>query len=144
MSNHHCDHSPTTSGVSMGQCERKALPGMTACYEHANRGALALMIRQQAREIERLNRMISGVAEAYDSLDSILALAPRDWSLNKRDAWLWAVICGWPDDDEESGCDNGSAMEEVAAKWGWSKETITRLQKLHAAFRKLPPHKDKP
>ena len=40
-------------GVSVGQCERKALPLMVVCEEHASREAMAMVIRQLARKAKK-------------------------------------------------------------------------------------------
>lgn len=58
-----------------------------------------------------------------DSLRAAMATDPRDWSVNKTDAWLWAIIMGW---DE--------ALPEVAARHGWTIGDASRLFELHEAF----------
>jgi hypothetical protein len=40
-------------GASLGQCERKALPGFVVCAEHVDKAALLLRIRQLERELRR-------------------------------------------------------------------------------------------
>lgn len=63
-------------------------------------------------------------AEALQSAGDCLAFHPRDWSVDRRDAWLWGVIVGWDQD----------SLWELAAKHGWSAEEVERLQGLHAAL----------
>ena len=60
-----------------------------------------------------------------ESLRVALATDARDWSLDRRDAWLWGIINGWPD------CD---AMREVAKRHGWDHVTVERLRTLHRKF----------
>ena len=62
------------------------------------------------------------------SLKSCLVFHARDWAADKRDAWLWGIVCGW---DE-------AAMTEVAAKFGWPTTEVQRLNELHAAFMAHP------
>lgn len=54
------------------------------------------------------------------SIENTLAFDSRDWSTDKRDAWLWGVVFGW---DE--------AMEQVAKMHKWTPETVERLGQLH-------------
>jgi hypothetical protein len=60
----------------------------------------------------------------YDPLMSMrycMSFDPRDWSLYKRDAWLYGVVIGW----------TAEAMAEVAKRHGWSRAEQARLQQLH-------------
>lgn len=58
---------------------------------------------------------------AKESVKSCVAFHVRDWAADKRDAWLFGVVCGW--DDE--------AMAEVSARHGWSAAEVGRLRRLH-------------
>jgi len=50
-----CTHpSIKFGGSSLGRCTNKKLPGMTACYIHADRDAMAMRIRLYAYEIRKL------------------------------------------------------------------------------------------
>lgn len=66
------------------------------------------------------------------SLRWVLAFAVRDWSQNRRDAWLWGIIHGW--DDE--------AMAEMASQHDWTPEACARLRRLHAKFCEAFPEED--
>jgi hypothetical protein len=57
------------------------------------------------------------------SMMNTMATDPRDWSMAKRDAWLWGIVFGW-----------GSATKEVATKHGWPPEDVARLRRLHRRF----------
>lgn len=61
---------------------------------------------------------------AKESLISVVAFSPRDWSLNAKDAWLYGIICGW---DKES-------LLELKTKFQWSDNETKRLQDLHVDF----------
>lgn len=56
-----------------------------------------------------------------DSICRVLTTSPRDWSMTHEDAWIYGVVCGWPED----------AVEEVAARHRWSPITVDRLRVLH-------------
>lgn len=59
-----------------------------------------------------------------DSIGTAIALHPRDWSSNHRDAWIYGIVLGW----------SNEAYLELKEKHGWSDETIERLKKLHTEF----------
>lgn len=46
-------------GPSIGRCTNKSLPGMTVCYIHANRDALAMCIRFQETKIRELEMEVA-------------------------------------------------------------------------------------
>lgn len=73
------------------------------------------------------------LSDAFGSMGRIMAFDPRDWSVNFRDAWLYAIVCGW-DSEEESEED---AMGEVAADHMWSSTDITRLRSMRAGVKAL-------
>lgn len=60
------------------------------------------------------------------SLEASLNFDARDWSLNKRDAWIYGIIAGWDD-----------ALDSVAKDHGWNEETVERLKELHFKFNGL-------
>lgn len=57
------------------------------------------------------------------SLRGTMATDPRDWSLCKRDAWIYGIVVGWVD-----------CWEEIARKHDWSASDLARLIELHVAF----------
>jgi hypothetical protein len=58
------------------------------------------------------------------SLRTCLPFDSRDWSVDKNDAWIYGIVCGWND-----------AIVDVAKVHGWADETVARLQRLHLAFK---------
>lgn len=74
--------------------------------------------------ISKLNR--EHIYEVIDSLHTTITTDSKDWSLNKRDAWIYGIIVGWDD-----------ALPEVAEKFGWGNEDINRLKKYHSQFQKI-------
>lgn len=58
-----------------------------------------------------------------ESLRIVIATHVRDWSADKRDAWIYGIVVGWKD-----------AIHEVAKKHGWSPLDIHRLSHLHRDF----------
>lgn len=77
---------------------------------------------EAAHEVAVFERLIArcDIREAISSLERTIAFDPRDWSVNKRDAWIYGVVVGW-----------GDAMAEIAAKHDWSQEDQDRLRHLH-------------
>lgn len=71
----------------------------------------------------------TGAAEAeelWDSLRNCIAFSAKDWSLEKRDAWVFGIVLGW-----------GGALPVIAKKHGWSEREMVRLRRLHDAFQRL-------
>lgn len=58
-----------------------------------------------------------------ESLRGIIAFDSRDWSINKRDAWIYGIVIGW-----------GNSVFEVGEQHGWDLETTKRLLQLHKDF----------
>lgn len=67
--------------------------------------------------------------DALGSAADAMAFSSRDWAANHRDAWLYGIIVGWPDD----------ALAEVAAKHQWPSAEIERLRRLRQAVREAAP-----
>lgn len=67
------------------------------------------------------------IACPLESLDSTLAFASKDWSLNKSDAWIYGIVAGWSDE----------ALTELRNQFGWDSETTARLKYLHNQFNKI-------
>jgi hypothetical protein len=63
------------------------------------------------------------VKDPLTSLKQTLAFDPRDWSINKRDAWLWGIINGWDTDIEH-----------------FTKEENLRLKALNKSFDEMHKH----
>ncbi len=59
----------------------------------------------------------------FNSISNAMVTHPRDWSLDYRDAWIYAIIFGW-----------GQEWEEVANKHNWRREEVDRLKRLHQKF----------
>lgn len=59
-----------------------------------------------------------------ESLVSCLAFHARDWSKDKRDAWIWGIIFGW----------KGEARDEIQEQFHWDDETMVRLDRLYQQF----------
>lgn len=79
------------------------------------------------------------VADVLDTLARILAGDPRDWSLDRRDAWLWGVLCGWECEDHPraSECDETctNAMDVVAERHGWNSVEVDVLRTMRTTIR---------
>jgi hypothetical protein len=98
----------------------------------AERAAIALTLTSLADEAERPTPL----AEALESLATLLATNSRDWGARWDDAWLWAILCGWDCEKVEhtDTCTHG-AMEEMVAKFGWGAETVAKLRRYREAVR---------
>lgn len=61
-----------------------------------------------------------------DSIEAAIAFDVRDWSEDRRSAWIYGIVFGWADAED--------AMKE---KFGWDEDDISRLHKYHAEWEML-------
>ncbi len=62
---------------------------------------------------------------ALESIERAIAFDVRDWSQDRRSAWIYAIVFGWEYDD---------AWDEVAKKFGWDEEDRKRARALHVQW----------
>lgn len=83
---------------------------------------------------------LARVREALASLHRTMAHDPRDWALDKRDAWLWGIVCGWECEaqhDHDVVCGRDNPLRQVAARHRWPNEDIERLKTYRRAVAAL-------
>ena len=61
------------------------------------------------------------------SIQAVMATDRRDWSEDPTDAWLWAIVNGWPME----------ALKLVAEQHGWTPGMVQRLCRLRLQFTRL-------
>lgn len=54
---------------------------------------------------------------ALESIENAIAFNVRDWSTNKRDAWIYAIVFGWED-----------GWEEIAREHHWDEDDRKRAE----------------
>lgn len=60
----------------------------------------------------------------FASIRDTICLDSKDYSLNHRDAWLYGITVGW-----------GDSLDSIARYHDWSADTVSRLKRLHDAYR---------
>lgn len=95
-----------------------------------------------AMDCDDMRALLVDVAEALDSLGSTFTGDPRDFGEYRRDAWAYGIVCGWSAAVDPGFEDEGSAMDEVVRKHGWSPALRERLTRYGAAIEKLTEHPD--
>ena len=83
--------------------------------------------------------MSKDTIKPLESLERTLAFDPRDWGQNKRDAWIYGIVCGWENDDPLEGETEDDAIDEICDKHGFDKK---RLKQLRRNYLKLKEHED--
>lgn len=68
-----------------------------------------------------------------ESLAITVATDSRDWGQNKRDAWIYGIVCGWSNNDDPDA-PGEDAMGELARRFSWSDEDVARLKRLRATY----------
>jgi hypothetical protein len=67
------------------------------------------------------------IEEPKASLRVSMTTSSRDWSASERDAWMYGIVVGWPDD----------ALAELARQFFWAPDVVARLRRLHERFEAL-------
>lgn len=79
-----------------------------------------------------LNEMLrSGRESGAGLMRNRCAFTSRDMAADWPEAFTYAVVFGWGDDDEPG------AWDELAEKWGWDKELLDFLRDAHKRFSAL-------
>jgi len=60
------------------------------------------------------------------SIERTIAFDVRDWSEDRRSAWIYGIIFGW---DEST--------EELKEKFNWTDEDVERMNRYHLQWIKL-------
>lgn len=75
---------------------------------------------------------MSATRNPFQSLSDAIAFSSADWGQARDMAWIYGIVLGWDDEDDE---DDG-AMGELAIRFGWDASTVERLRALHAEFQR--------
>lgn len=107
------------------------VPNRKAAYDSglvqrtADRADLVLEAVKKLIKTELENGVDPSTPDCYkNSLRAAMSSASKDWSLDKADAWLYGIICGW----------DAATLSELRARFHWTDETCTRLNNLHKKF----------
>lgn len=61
-----------------------------------------------------------------ESIQTTIAFDVRDWSEDRRSAWIYGIAFGW-----------GEALEEIKTKFRWTDEDVERLNRYHNEWGRL-------
>ena len=64
---------------------------------------------------------------AFESIECAIAFDVRDWSADRRSAWIYAIVFGWDYED---------SWDKVAEKYGWDEEDRKRAIMMHEQWLK--------
>lgn len=70
----------------------------------------------------------SPTMNCLESIECAIAFDVRDWSEDKRSAWIYGIVFGWDDDDSEN---------EIQNKFHWDDEDIIKLKQYHAEWERV-------
>lgn len=62
-----------------------------------------------------------------ESIYCTIAFDSKDYSVSRRDAWIYGIVCGW---DDES-------IKDLSKKHEWTNDDISRLKRLNARFKEI-------
>ena len=74
-------------------------------------------------------------SNAFESIECSIAFDVRDWSEDRRSAWIYAIAFGWDYED---------SWDEVAKKFGWDEEDRKRANMMHEQWIKAKEMKEQP
>ena len=72
---------------------------------------------------------------AFESIECAMAFDVRDWSEDRRSAWIYAIVFGLDYED---------SWEEVVKKFGWDEEDRKRASMMHEQWIKAKETKEQP
>lgn len=90
--------------------------------------------------LDTLYDQLAAAREALNSVHRTMAHDSRDWALNRRDAWLYAILIGWTCEDDhphDDDCMGDDPLTETAARHRWDEDTVARLHTYRAAIATL-------
>ena len=61
-----------------------------------------------------------------ESIKMAIAFDVRDWTADRRSAWIYGIVFGWSE-----------ALEEVKTKFRWTNEDVERLNRYHNEWNRL-------
>ena len=70
---------------------------------------------------------------AFESIECAIAFDVRDWSEDRRSAWIYAIVFGWDYED---------SWDEVVKKFGWDEEDRKRANMMHEQWIKAKEMKE--
>lgn len=76
---------------------------------------------------------MSGTPNPFESLKDAIAFSSADWGQTQDMAWVYGIVLGW---DADPGEDEDGAMNELAGRFGWDVDTVTRLRRLHREYQR--------
>lgn len=74
------------------------------------------------KKIEKKDKVLNPLKSIHDAI----SLSSKDYSLDKTDAWVYAITVGW-----------GDCLPSIAKKHKWDKDTINRLKELREQYKRL-------
>lgn len=67
---------------------------------------------------------MADIENPFESIRNCIVFHCRDWSTDKRDAWLYGIVCGW----------DNEALKELQEQFHWDDSAVNRLERLHLRY----------
>lgn len=67
------------------------------------------------------------IQDCLESIECTIAFDVRDWSSDRRSAWIYGIVFGW----------DGESFDELSKQYGWDSADKIRLSKLHQQWLEL-------
>ena len=79
---------------------------------------------QRRKRIGRVGFILSDMAKK--SIADAMAFSSRDWSIDRRDAWIYGIVLGWDD----------ASYEVLKKKHKWTDSEVERNKLLYESYNK--------
>lgn len=74
---------------------------------------------------------VEGLENPMESLANLMLNSSRDWAADPTDAWIYAIVIGWGEDDEID------SWADIAEMHSLDPATIDRLKRLHEKWQRI-------
>ena len=61
-----------------------------------------------------------------ESIERAISFDVRDWSEDRRSAWIYGIVFGW-----------NECTEELKEKFNWTNEDVERMNRYHLQWKQL-------
>lgn len=73
--------------------------------------------------------------DPLESIECTIAFDVRDWSNDRRSAWIYAIVFGIDKEEDDT-------IERYKREFHWDERDIERVKRLHANWEKLKERAD--
>jgi hypothetical protein len=73
------------------------------------------------------------LVEALSSMHRLVSRDPRDWAVDRHDAFIYGLFVGWDCDADHEHIECRERAAAIAERHNWDGDFVSRLHRLHVA-----------